>query len=279
MERDTHRHQPLVCSSLQALATAAGGDSRDHIGHRRRDRTRCVRHRRGLVVQRGPDRRPIPAKRHVRRHRGRQNQVRGMHAPRGRADLDGNEPSAGRLLSRFSPVVFRKVLLRRQSGPRTHSLAGAGRAGGSHYLRVCLSSPGTAQPTIAANGSSSGATFGCINSALTAPLPPASGKAGSKERLSLPSAKKCLSSGSLRFTWRIRKYDPFKKVSVTIKRRKIPVARRGKYVVAIINLRGRPRGAFTVKIHATTVLGHTLSATRTYHTCVRASKPKPKHIK
>jgi hypothetical protein len=151
--------------------------------------------------------------------------------------------------------------------------------GGRHYLRVCLSSPGTTQPTIAANGSSSGASFGCINSALTAPLPPASGKAGSKERLALPSAKKCLSLRLFKIHLPDPRYDPFKKVSVAIKRHKVPVARKGKYIVATINLRGLPRGAFTVKIHATTVLGHTLSATRTYHTCVRAPKPKPKHTK
>jgi hypothetical protein len=153
-------------------------------------------------------------------------------------------------------------------------------AGGSHYLRVCLSSPGTTQPAIAANGSGSGATFGCLNSALTAPLPPASGRAGSKERLSLPSARKCLSLRVFRIHLPDPKYDPFKKVSVTIKRHKIPVVRRGKYVVAIINLRGRPRGAFTVKIHATTVLGHSLSATRTYHTCTKkASKTKSKRTR
>jgi hypothetical protein len=153
-------------------------------------------------------------------------------------------------------------------------------AGGSHYLSVCLSSPGTTQPTIAANDSSSGATFGCVNSALTAPLPPASGRAGSKEHLLLPSAKKCLSLRLFKVHLPDPKYDPFKKVSVTIEQHKVPVARRGQYIVATINLRGLPRGAFTLNIHATTVLGHTLSARRTYHTCVKkASRPKPKRTK
>jgi hypothetical protein len=70
------------------------------------------------------------------------------------------------------------------------------------------------------------------------------------------------------------KYDPFKTVSVTIKGRKFPTARKGKYIVATINLKGLPKGAFTVKIKATTVLGHSLSASRTYHTCKKKSNRK-----
>jgi hypothetical protein len=53
-------------------------------------------------------------------------------------------------------------------------------------------------------------------------------------------------------------------------------ARKGKYIVATINLKGLPKGAFTVKIHATTVLGHTLSTSRTYHTCIKKIKKSSK---
>lgn len=155
--------------------------------------------------------------------------------------------------------------------------------GGSHYLRVCLSSPGsTSQPTIAANGSESGTTYGCVNSALTAPLPSASGgtadsKAGSKETLTVPSIKECLSLRFFKIHLLDPKYDPLKTVSVTIKGRKIATVRKGKYIVAAINLKGLPKGAFTVKITATTVLKHHLSASRTYHTCVKkANKPSTK---
>jgi hypothetical protein len=152
---------------------------------------------------------------------------------------------------------------------------------GSHYLRVCFSHPGTSQPTIAANGSDSGATYGCTNSALTARLPvaPGSGKsrvAGSIERLTLPSAKKCLSVRLFKIHLADPKYDPLKKVTVTIKGRKIATSHKGNYVVTTINLRGLPKGAFTIKIHATTVLGHHLSAERTYHTCIRKSKRSSK---
>ena len=150
--------------------------------------------------------------------------------------------------------------------------------GGSHYLRVCLSSPGTSQPTIAVSGSDSGPTYGCANSALTAPLPVASGTAGSKstESLSLPSVKKCLSLRLFQLHLLDPKYDPLKKVSVAIEGRKFATVRKGKYVVAIIDLKGLPRGAFTVKIRATTVLGHHLSASRIYHTCVKKIKRSSK---
>jgi hypothetical protein len=161
-------------------------------------------------------------------------------------------------------------------------------AGGSSYLLVCLSSPGSSQPSIAPNGSFSGVTYGCIKSALTAPLPttgnpgsgsgsgssstPGSGVAGEIERLSLPSAKKCLSARVFRIHLLEPKYDPFKTVQVTIKGRKIATTRQGNYVVATINLKGLKHGKFTVVIKATTVLGHQLSGTRTYHTCAKKAK-------
>jgi hypothetical protein len=72
------------------------------------------------------------------------------------------------------------------------------------------------------------------------------------------------------------KYDPFKTVAVTIKGHRVATTRHGDYVVATIDLKGLPSGAFTVKIHVTTVLGHHLSGARTYHTCAKkAEKNKP----
>jgi len=179
--------------------------------------------------------------------------------------------------------------------------------GGSHYLRVCLSEPGGSQPMIAADGSDSDVTYGCVNSALTAPLPvapdeptpgtpgsgsagsgtpgsgsagsgtPGSGSAGSgvagpKETLTLPSAKQCLSARLFKIHLADPKYDPLKTVSMTIKGREIATVRKGKYVIATIDLKGLPKGAFTVKIRATTVLGHHLSSNRTYHTCMKKIK-------
>jgi hypothetical protein len=144
---------------------------------------------------------------------------------------------------------------------------------GYKYLRVCFSSPGTSQPTIPASGPEANVTYGCVNSAMTAALP-SSGVAG--ERLSLPGARKCLSGRLFKIHLLEPKYDPFKKVIVTIRGRTIATRRRGDYVIATVDLRGLPRGAFTLTIHATTVLGHRLSGKRTYHTCVgKAKKSKP----
>jgi hypothetical protein len=159
-------------------------------------------------------------------------------------------------------------------------------AGGSKYLRVCFSKPGSSQPTIAPNGASTNASYGCVSSSLTAGLPttsgsgsgskPASGVAGEIERLSLPSAKSCLSLRRFQIHLREPKYDPFKTVAVTIKGHRVATTRHGDYVVATIDLKGLPSGAFTVKIHVTTVLGHHLSGARTYHTCAKkAEKNKP----
>lgn len=174
---------------------------------------------------------------------------------------------------------------------------------GSYYLRVCFSHPGTTQPEIAADGAPKGeseyaayhTTYGCYSSTPTAPLPEnpsgntgsgngsssasgsgtaGSGVAGARETLTLPSAKRCLSARFFKIHLAELKYDPFKTVSVTIKGRKIATVRRGKYVVATIDLKGLPKGAFTVKITATTVLKHHLSASRTFHTCIAKIKPK-----
>ena len=152
---------------------------------------------------------------------------------------------------------------------------------GSRYLRVCLSEPGKSQPTIPPESAGNGASYGCVSSALIAALPASPGAAGSgaaglKERLTLPSTKKCLSLRLFKIHLADPKYDPLKNVSVTLKGRKIATSRKGKYVVAMINLKNLPLGAFTIKIHTTTVLGHHLSASRTYHTCIKKIKPSGK---
>jgi hypothetical protein len=172
-------------------------------------------------------------------------------------------------------------------------------ADGSRYLLVCLSAPGSkSQPTIPAVGAPSGDTYGCIKSESKGKLPvteaeakqneskaggpgatPKTGVAGEIERLTLPGAKQCVSVRLFKIHLLEPKYDPFKTVLVTIKHRKIATVRHGDYVVATINLKGLPPGAFTVKIVATTVLGHHLSGTRTYHTCAKtAKKSKPSKL-
>jgi hypothetical protein len=151
---------------------------------------------------------------------------------------------------------------------------------GSKYLLVCLSYPGPSepQPTIAANGTSEHATYGCIKSTLTSPLPTTTTTTtttkttGEIERLSLPSANKCLSARLFKIHLAEPKYDPFKTVVVTVKGKKVKTVRQGNYVVATINLKNFKKGKFTVAISATTVLGHHLSGKRTYHTCAKKTK-------
>jgi hypothetical protein len=153
---------------------------------------------------------------------------------------------------------------------------------GSKYLLVCLSYPGSSepQPTIAPSGASEHATYGCIKSTLTSPLPTTTTTTtttttkptGEIERLSLPSANKCLSARLFKIHLAEPKYDPFKTVVVKVKGKKVKTVRQGNYVVATINLKSFEKGKFTVAISATTVLGHHLSGTRTYHTCAKQAK-------
>jgi hypothetical protein len=166
---------------------------------------------------------------------------------------------------------------------------------GSKYLRVCFSDPGTSQPTIAPDGMAAGATYGCVNSALTAPLPQQPTSTGSTASSSgasstssvagfiqreLPSAQRCLSGRRFQIHLAEPRYDPFKTVRVTLKGHAIGTQHRGDYVVADISLKGLPPGAFTVEIHATTVLGIHLHGSRTYHTCAaKAKKHKPSKLR
>jgi hypothetical protein len=166
---------------------------------------------------------------------------------------------------------------------------------GARYLRVCFSHPSTTQPTIAANGDPKEAseypayhvTYGCDSSTLISPLPvvsntPGSGSTGSgstgsgstgsgstgpTESLTLPSTKQCLRIGLFKLKLSEPAYDPFKTVTITYKGHKIATSHKGNYIVATINLKGLSKSAFTIKVNATTILGHTLSSSRTYHIC------------
>jgi len=154
--------------------------------------------------------------------------------------------------------------------------------GGARYLLVCFSSPGTAQPTISPAGTAQQATFGCRESARIASLPVASTSTGAAgagvdsfaSSVSLPSNRRCYSRRVFQIHLRDPRHDPLKEVLITLGHRRIRVKRHGNVFVATISLKGLPQGAFTVSIRATTVLGHHLTGSRTYHTCARrASTP------
>jgi hypothetical protein len=166
---------------------------------------------------------------------------------------------------------------------------------GSRYLKVCFSDPGTSQPMIAPDGSTSDVTYGCFESGFIAPPPPTgtttsgggsstTGTTGSSVagfiQRQLPSSRLCLSARRFVIHLAEPRYDPFKTVRVTLEGRAIKTVRKGGYVDAIVSLEGLPAGAFTIKIDALTVLGVRLTGSRTYHTC--AAKPrrhKPARLK
>jgi hypothetical protein len=151
-------------------------------------------------------------------------------------------------------------------------------ANGSSYLLVCLSRPGTGQPTIPPGSEGVGATYGCVKSSLTAALA-TSGVGSFKEAVSLPASKKCLSGRKFEIHIYEAKYDPFKSVVVTLRGHKLKVVHHGSTYIATVNLKGLPPGAFTVKVKATTFRGNHLSGSRTYHTCAtKPKKAKPKKL-
>jgi hypothetical protein len=145
-------------------------------------------------------------------------------------------------------------------------------AGGSRFLRVCFSSPGSTQPTIAADGSSAHVTYGCVDSALIASLPGGAGALAFSRSVTLPSAKRCLSRRAFKIHLRDPADDPFKRVAITFGGHRLTIERQRDRIAAAVSLRGLPKGSFTVKIRATTVLGHLLSGSRTYRTCVPGAR-------
>ena len=165
-------------------------------------------------------------------------------------------------------------------------------ASGGHYLLVCFSSPEKpSQPTIAPNGEAADDTYGCVGSAVAsshvASLPRSVGTTSTsgtsnesfRDAVSLPANDKCLSRRVFRIHLKDPKYDPIKELVITLKGRRLAAKRHGNAFVTKIDLKGLPRGTFTINIRVTTVLGHHLVGSRTYHTCTAKRKSgKPKRL-
>jgi hypothetical protein len=120
-------------------------------------------------------------------------------------------------------------------------------------------------------GSGSGGSGAATPTTKTAPKAISAAKA-----FSLPSAKGCLSRRS--FTIRIRKLKGVTWVSAVVKvrGRRVKTVKRSR-ITAPVNLKGLPRGRFSVAITAKALDGRTATGKRTYHTCVRkrgSSGPK-----
>lgn len=84
---------------------------------------------------------------------------------------------------------------------------------------------------------------------------------------SLPSARKCVSRRNFTIRLRSPRGVTIAKAAVTVGTRKLRVRKVSGRFVATVDLRGLPRGRFTVKIRIVTARGSTLRGSRRYRTC------------
>lgn len=171
---------------------------------------------------------------------------------------------------------------------------------GESFLRVCFSSPGSiSQPTIAPDGSSANVTYDCADSAAIGALPGVSGNEGAapakegelsfEKSVTLPKAKQCVRSGALKISLHNAKYDPFKELQVKVNGKRVLDVRGTKKLKKAIVVKHLPKGAYTIKVVAVTVLDQRLSGSRVYRSCAKAAgkiklrrvehKSKKKHQK
>jgi hypothetical protein len=156
----------------------------------------------------------------------------------------------------------------------------SGRSG--RYLRVCLSEPGGTQPTILADGDSSGATYGCVDSELIAGLP--TGTDLKPEKLiDLRGNAACVAARRLRVRIHDPRGDSIVKATVMVSGggvvHRVKVIKAANGNVAIVHPAAIPGDRFVVSVTLKTALGHTIKTKRTYRTCPtrRSHKPHDKH--
>lgn len=148
-------------------------------------------------------------------------------------------------------------------------------AGTGRFLRVCLSEPGTPQPTIGAAGEGSGASFGCVDSAPISALPvadvseflgaPEAGASGAG------SSDACVVSGRLRLRIRNPRDNPLAQITVVAKgggiRKTFRFKPRPKSFVAPLVLAPIVSPTVRVTVELTTVLGAHLRRHHIYRRC------------
>ncbi len=141
---------------------------------------------------------------------------------------------------------------------------------GARFLRVCFAAPEDVgvQPTIAPDGTAASDSDGCVDSDLVSPLPAGKPKLETVATLPKQGKKKCLSRRSFKIRLREPSGDALKSAEVFLNGKRIQV-RRGERLTAPINLKGLPKGRYTVKIVAKTVLGKTIQGKRKYRTCAK----------
>jgi hypothetical protein len=98
------------------------------------------------------------------------------------------------------------------------------------------------------------------------PTPTGQPSIASQIAAALPSNRVCLSRRRLRIHIRVPKGVHVKSAAVFVGKRRVATRSR-KRISAVVNLRGLPKGRFTVKIVLTKTNGKKLSGKRTYRTC------------
>ena len=81
-----------------------------------------------------------------------------------------------------------------------------------------------------------------------------------------PSARQCVSRRNFRIRLKQPKGLALKSATVSVNGKRV-ATRSGKRVTAPVDLRGLPKGRFTVKIAVTLTDGRKLTSTRRYRTC------------
>ena len=145
------------------------------------------------------------------------------------------------------------------------------RPDGAKYLRVCFAAPERPelQPTIAPDSTSANTTTECSDSDLVSPLPQSKPAITTIATLPKQGRKKCLSKRSFRIRLKEPPGDALESARVFVNNKRVGPVRTGDRLTAPVDLRNLPRGRYTVKITAQTVLGRTISGTRKYRTCAR----------
>ena len=105
------------------------------------------------------------------------------------------------------------------------------------------------------------------------PPPPSKPAIKPSSVFTLPSAKKCVSRRSFRIRIREPKGVKLISASVTVNNKRVKTLK-GKRITAPVDLRGLPKGRFTVTVSAKTGDGRTVKETRKYRTCATSSKKK-----
>jgi hypothetical protein len=86
--------------------------------------------------------------------------------------------------------------------------------------------------------------------------------------IKLPSSKKCRSRRSFRIRLVVPKGVIIATASVRVNGKRVKVVRKRR-LTSFVNLRGLPKGRYSVKIVVVTESGKVLTSTRRYRTCVR----------